>query len=131
MLSDQNIRFTREAISAHQRNCDSQYDRPQRNGFLPTRLLDLGENADMAKQIRLGFSTEIAKSWTADQILSAEYATLSYCWGTAEVACTQSKTTSSNLRERLSGIDVGALSPVIQDAIQVGDGKENVYKLYV
>lgn len=100
----------REAIAVHQRqNCSGEGTK-----FLPTRLLDLGNDAADKKRIHL-----ILREKMSDiEVLNAKYATLSYCWGDTKAAQAQSKTTCLNLEERLDGINLDSLSPVIQDAIE-------------
>jgi hypothetical protein len=47
------------------------------------------------------------------------YVTLSYRWGSQEESKSQSKTTAKNLGERMTDIDLRAVSRVIQDAVTV------------
>lgn len=79
----------------------------------PTRLLDLAE-------LQWGRAKLVV--WARAHMPLGEkvkYAALSYCWGDADTAKFQSITTLSNLQERESGFEIGDLSPVIRDAIQV------------
>lgn len=78
----------------------------QRQGFFPTRLLDVGSSGQSTVKLILGE--------TLSSIGSTTYLTLSYCWGTGNgAACTN----NSNLDERLRGFSISSLPQTIQDAI--------------
>ena len=78
------------------------------SAYLPTRLLDVGEQGQQT--IRLVHSKDISDKHTA------EYVTLSYCWGRRDdAACT----TKQNMAERLTAIGVNTLPKTLQDAVVI------------
>ena len=79
--------------------------------FLPKRLLDVGLSRDPL--IRLIFSKNL------NEPKGTSYVTLSYCWGSSN---TSACTTTENLVQRLSAIDVASLPRTIQDAIVITRG---------
>ncbi|KAH8746586.1 heterokaryon incompatibility protein-domain-containing protein, partial [Diaporthe sp. PMI_573] len=99
------------AIAVHER----EFDPGEEKSFLPTRLLDLGDNVTNKKKIHLVLRDEMSNIG----LQNAKYATLSYCWGDTKTAQIQSITTWLNLKDRIDSIDTDTLSPVIQDAIEV------------
>ncbi len=78
--------------------------------FVPTRLLDLGETPEDTPVLILtaGSTTKVAK-----------YAALSYYWGPQADANSQLKTEVSTLQDRLEGISMRIMSPVVRDAVEV------------
>lgn len=87
--------------------------------FFPTRVLDLECNSNEleapSRRIRL-----VTKAEVLENIIEfPPYVALSYCWGFAEQASTQSTTTSSNFEKNKMNIDLQTVSMVIQDAVTV------------
>lgn len=80
-------------------------------GFLPKRLLDVG--LSQSPLIHLILSKDLNES------KGMSYVTLSYCWGSSN---TSACTTTENLVQRLSKIDVASLPRTIQDAIVITRG---------
>src|SRR3569833_3117988 len=79
---------------------------PQNAGYMPTRVLDLGEDAaDLSGQLRLFEPRD----------LSAAYVTLSHCWVNRNILTT----TSGNLATHLSSLLFSLLPPTFQEAVQV------------
>ncbi|KAK4446824.1 heterokaryon incompatibility protein-domain-containing protein, partial [Podospora aff. communis PSN243] len=73
--------------------------------FIPRRLIDTrGSN------LRLVERHDIQNSHTT-------YAALSYCWGSADDANLQLKTTTASLEERKLKIGIESLTPVLKDAV--------------
>ncbi|KAJ0125450.1 het-domain protein [Diaporthe amygdali] len=58
VLSKRNIRFMRDAIAAHQHK----FYTSEEHGFLPTRLLDLGEDTATVKKLHLVLRDEMPKT---------------------------------------------------------------------
>lgn len=77
---------------------------------LPTRLLDLTDVHSGRAKLVLSAGIPRRKK--------VKYAALSYCWGSGDIARSQSITTFSNQADRKAGFKIEDLSPVIQDAIQ-------------
>lgn len=71
VLSEQNIRFMREAIAVHERV----FDPGGGQGFLPTQLLDLGDDTANTTEIHLVLRDDMSDT----EVQNAECATLSYC----------------------------------------------------
>ncbi|KAH6625135.1 heterokaryon incompatibility protein-domain-containing protein [Boeremia exigua] len=76
--------------------------------FLPTRLVYVGQKRK--DTLRLVITADLANT-TIDN-----YATLSYCWGQANVAAC---TTKANFDERLHGIPIASLPETILNAIEI------------
>lgn len=93
-------------------------DTMQRASFFPTRVLDLGcrskEGAASPSLIRLIPKEELPKDVTE----LPSYVALSYCWGAAGHASTQT-TLRSNIGDRMRNIDLRTVSMVVQDAVTV------------
>lgn len=107
VFSGQTVNFVKNRIEHCTSNC---HPLPKlASSFTPTRLLDLSEAAT-SRRVRLVLT---------EGMPGAKYAALSYCWGDAKDAALQSKTTSSNLTDRMGGSDLSDLSPVAQDAVKV------------
>jgi len=94
-----------ETCTTQHKACDSPADQ---DTFIPTRLLDLGEQAQPS--LRLVLSENLSKS---DRI---RYVTLSYCWGQGTHATC---TTKTNLEERLDVIHLETLPKTLQDAVLI------------
>ncbi|KAL1877906.1 hypothetical protein Daus18300_002259 [Diaporthe australafricana] len=78
--------------------------------FLPDRLIFVG-----ADELRLVLRSQIV----ADPNVPPTFAALSYCWGSPVDAETQPKTTTSSLGERLRGLRLEELTPVMKDAVRI------------
>lgn len=92
------------------RNCDNNHAACQEtNPVLPRRLIDIAGHPRLVDNGQAGQS----------QISGAKYATLSHRWGDEEAAAATPKTLSSNIHQRMQGIDWDELSPVFRDAIQI------------
>lgn len=89
-------------------------------GFVPSRLLWIGHDFSDDNSLRLVTRGEVVSTadWTHPG-RGIEYTALSYCWGSAEDAETQCKTTMENISARLRNITFVELSPVIRDAVRV------------
>lgn len=107
VFSGRTVKFVKDRIVDCTSNCHPVPGSD--SSFTPTRLLDLSEAAT-SRRVRLVLTEDMR---------SAKYAALSYCWGDAKDAALQSKTTSANLADRMRGSDLSSLSPVAQDAIKV------------
>lgn len=81
----------------------------QPSSFLPTRLIDVGEDSTAVP--RLIVSSDIV------QPQEAKYAALSYCWGTAEDAKTQFKTVHETLDERCQSLPYEMMTATSRDAV--------------
>lgn len=85
----------------HHDRCNATVPEP----WAPTRLLDIGEEGD-----------EYVRLVERDSMLQKQpYATLSHCWGTAQLI----KTTKSTILERFRGIDNEDLPKTFVDAIRI------------
>ncbi|KAJ8064437.1 hypothetical protein OCU04_006776 [Sclerotinia nivalis] len=86
------------------------------DGFLPTRLLDLCPRG--VADLRLVVTNE-DPDLLAQDTSQKRYAALSYCWGPADKAINQLKTTRDVLDEHLSGIQLEKVPQTVSDAICV------------
>jgi len=83
--------------------------------FLPTRLIDVGDEAqDMHPRLVITSKMEATSLANA-----AKYMALSYCWGTAEQAAKLPKTTKDTIFLRIEKIELNAMPQTFQDAITV------------
>ncbi|ETS87456.1 hypothetical protein PFICI_01284 [Pestalotiopsis fici W106-1] len=83
--------------------------------FIPSLLLDVrGKSPKLTDH-----DTLISSRKTLGQlkVQTPRYTALSYCWGTAEDAKVQLKTTKSSFSKRQAGIEPHEITPVLQDAI--------------
>ncbi|KAK0652536.1 heterokaryon incompatibility protein-domain-containing protein [Cercophora newfieldiana] len=108
VLTAKNVAFLRKSILACLSNCHP----PRAADFIPSRLLDL-QSVPLDGTLRLVITSELAPA----ESQAIRYAALSYCWGEAADASTQSVTTARNIHERRRSIACGTLSPVIRDAV--------------
>ncbi|KAL1852407.1 hypothetical protein VTK73DRAFT_9229 [Phialemonium thermophilum] len=107
VIPEDSTRFMREAIGdccAHDPFCGLD------SGFVPTRLLDLGDHPT---------DTPALVITKQHQQSIPRYAALSYCWGPAGDAAMQLKTDETTLPDRLRGIPLDSMSPVMRDAVEV------------
>lgn len=86
-------------------------DRLSKNNFVPTRLLDVGN--DTTSYIKLIERSQIPLEGSPD--FQLKYATLSYCWGDSLPL----KTTEQTLEQHKTGIPIHNLPAVFQDAVHV------------
>ncbi|KAK4445202.1 heterokaryon incompatibility protein-domain-containing protein [Podospora aff. communis PSN243] len=77
--------------------------------FQPKRLIDVGDAGSPTVRLVPGLIT--SSSLTPDML----YVALSYCWGTGVHEHT---TTTSNLAERLIGLDLSKMPQTLQDAVE-------------
>jgi len=77
--------------------------------FVPTRLIDIGNDASVIP--RLVLSSDISKSE------QTKYATLSYCWGSEKDAESQFKTEKASLEHRCAGLHIEHMTPTTNNAI--------------
>ena len=80
-------------------------NQPQRDSFVPTRLIDVGQDGD-----------PLLPSLKTMQLANGEridYLTLSYCWGGASVF----KLTAKTEKELINGVALDTLPKTIQDAL--------------
>lgn len=83
--------------------------------FLPTRLIDVGDEAqDMHPKLVITSKMEAASLANA-----AKYMALSYCWGTVEQAAKLPKTTNDTIISRIEKIELNTMPQMYQDAITV------------
>ncbi|KAK4448459.1 heterokaryon incompatibility protein-domain-containing protein [Podospora aff. communis PSN243] len=108
VLCQDNIDFMQNAINlcCTSHGCSMQHE----SAFLPTRLLDVGVTPQDTPALVI--------TATCRETIT-KYATLSYCWGPEEDAKLQLQTTVSTLEDRLIGIPVNTMSPVMRDAVDV------------
>lgn len=107
------MRWIKERI----RDCKEHDHRLPTPVFVPKLLLDVrGEIPKLTDQDTL-ISTQKARGQLKTR--TPRYTALSYCWGTAEDAKVQVKTTTSSFAERQTGIETKDITPVLQDAIIV------------
>ncbi|KAM7195318.1 Heterokaryon incompatibility protein (HET) domain containing protein [Naviculisporaceae sp. PSN 640] len=85
-------------------------------GFVPTRLLFIGSEADTTIRVVIARDT---KHFENASNARSRYSALSYCWGPPIDASRQCTTTKSTLASRIKGIPWEDLSPIVQDAIIV------------
>jgi len=107
-LCQDNISFITNAINQcyTSHSCSAQYS----TDFVPTRLLDLRATPYDTPML-------VITSTCPDTI--TKYAALSYCWGPDEDSKLQLKTSASTLRDRMKGIPVASMSPVMRDSVEV------------
>ena len=106
-LCDENVAWMRGILN----RCDAECGLVSASNFLPTRLIDLGDNDQ-------GGSICLIETSDARLQPSSSYAALSYCWGTEEQAARQLTTTSAVLLQRLDGILFDEMTPVMQDMVK-------------
>ncbi|MBE3047583.1 HET domain-containing protein [Candidatus Bathyarchaeota archaeon] len=94
--------------------CVSECPHADAGGFLPTRLLDLGPEANSSR-VRLVASSGILSGPNAPSEVP-KYAALSYCWGPPAKGA-QPCTTKGNLEARKT--DIAKITPVLRDAMRV------------
>src|SRR5438034_11600606 len=97
--------------------CAEQCHPPAERVFLPTRLIDLGQ--DPAKDCPRLVITADSIGRPQELLEPVKYVALSYCWGAREEAATQLQTESQSLEERLRAIPLATMSPVMQQVILV------------
>lgn len=83
------------------------------DGFVPTRLIDLGPSPESDPKLFLPNRGDRATE-VADPLA---YAALSYCWGRPAQAAQQLKLMSGNLSRMLERIPLTSMSPVMRDAV--------------
>ncbi|RYP66552.1 hypothetical protein DL771_007705 [Monosporascus sp. 5C6A] len=108
----ENIEWIKDDLSNCEESCGhvtSQSD------FIPTRLIDVGEDEAASLQLVIGQSLRDGMSSS----VAINYATLSYCWGPAQDAAQQLKTTRTNFRSFCEKIPEDQVTPVIKDTIRV------------
>lgn len=100
--------------------CDAfhDYERPDCAGFLPTRLIDVGDEVGGLSP-RLVLTANLLTMYNASIAVSLQYIALSYCWGSSNDAATQFKTEKASLPTHLAGFSISSASRVIRDAIVV------------
>ncbi|KAK8084319.1 HET-domain-containing protein [Apiospora hydei] len=85
---------------------------PAKPRFLPKRLLDLNSTDATLPRV---VDTRPGEGFIDGQ--PVEYAALSYCWGPPEDACRQVLLTAESKERLYKGIQIGELTPVVQDAV--------------
>lgn len=111
--STKTIRWMRKHIS----ECQKHHHELATPNFVPRLLLDVrGKTPKLTDQ-----DTFISSCKTRGQLKNQtpRYAALSYCWGTADDAKAQLKTTRASYAIWQAGIETGKITPVLQDAILV------------
>ncbi|OCL07599.1 HET-domain-containing protein, partial [Glonium stellatum] len=93
--------WLKECVERHP-NCP----KPAANGFLPTRVIDVGTEGKPEALLCETKRATIPES-------QRQFVALSHCWGTAQILTT----TSQNLHERLACIPLSLLPPVFRDAV--------------
>jgi hypothetical protein len=88
----------------------------RRSSFCPDRLIDVER-----EPARLVLKEEIMPTQSQSGPLPSgpRYAALTYCWGPAEEARKQLKTTKDTLSLRRKGIPISEMTPVLRDAVEV------------
>lgn len=95
------------------RSCDSTHQcYPNRTGFFPTRLLDIGDS---------GSGTVRVRDYGRDYTGSEAYIALSHRWGSPQQHA-ELCTYKSNIEEFRHGIDVSRLPKTFQDAVNITRG---------
>jgi hypothetical protein len=92
----------------------SESDPTGRSWFVPSRLLKLEPETGHGN-LRLVSKQEISKKEQKE----VRYAALSYCWGSASHAATQTVTKRTTLGQRQRGISDSELTAVIRDTVKV------------
>jgi hypothetical protein len=87
-----------------------------KNGYLPTRLLDLQGGCD--SDLRLVITHDDPELQMLD-CMERKYVTLSYCWGLPDDAALQLKTTHTTLASHKSAIQLNKVPKTISDAIKL------------
>lgn len=100
--------------TALQRCTNECHPLPSAAGFLPTRLLDLGDDPK-STDVRLVLSCDIPERKTT----AVGYAALSYCWGLPEVAKTQLKLYTETLEDMRRLIPATSMTQALRDAVTV------------
>ncbi|RYP39027.1 hypothetical protein DL766_000667 [Monosporascus sp. MC13-8B] len=106
-----NIEWIQEDLSNCEANCG--HDTSQ-SDFIPTRLVNVGEDETAGLRLVMGQSLMDGMSSSA----AINYATLSYCWGPAQDAAQQLRTTRTNFDSFCEKIPEDQVTPVIKDAIR-------------
>lgn len=87
------------------------------NGYLPTRLLDVGLATEPCLRLVSMKSYPRLQS-AATNLFENKYAAVSYCWGTKDAA-KQLKTTRNTIQQHLSGIELQDMPQTIADAVKL------------
>lgn len=111
-LSDQNVAL----VDKHLQYCLANHAVYRAGFFLPTRLIDLGQ--DNAAHPRLVVTCQEIDN-QAFLPETVRYAALSYCWGPPVDAATQLKTERRTLSSRMQKIPEAEMSTVMRDAVAV------------
>lgn len=88
------------------------------DGFLPTRLIDIGNKPNGAINPRLVITNDVEHNPLPQD---TRYLTLSHCWGTSR-GKTVPKTTTANLTAHLDGIEINTIPKTFLDAMEVVRG---------
>lgn len=88
------------------------------NGYLPTRLLDVGLATEPCLRLVSMKNYPRLQSAAANPF-EDRYAAISYCWGAKEDAEKQLKTTRNTLQQHLSGIELQDMPQTIADAVKL------------
>lgn len=110
VLCQENIDFLNFKLDYCLNNCHPLAS----TGFLPTRLLDIGDDTSR-KPVRLVETNSLKNSDRARVV----YVALSYCWGPPEIASTQLRTTLDNYDLMREEIPKTSMSQTLVDTIRV------------
>lgn len=114
LLSTPAVKRLRELITQSLDKGSSEED----NGYLPTRLLDVGSTTEPCLRLVSMRSYPQLQPATANAFAN-RYAAISYCWGAKEDAEKQLKTTTSTLQQHLLGIELQDMPQTIADAVEL------------
>ena len=106
-LDSMSIRKMRQVLDYCTSNCHPVTP----SSFIPTRLIDVGDDA--CANSRLVLSSTISRSQ------QPKYAALSYCWGNEKDAKSQFMTEKSSLRQRCVSLPSELLTSTTNDAIAI------------